>query len=481
MELSSPFLSCSPSLLAEEGCDSAFISNSNGDSDVFFGDSNLNVKLPLSPTSASIWRAVEENRTCHNDNTRPSDGRVQTPLEMFDPDTLFGILPDLDAAIAPPINTDDLLLLSPPPSFLSSPPREAPVKKEKTTTLLPKVPTGTPDAAASTRAPDFVFDPQRVWSTVFADRSILTSTEDDVEIRAKTRSDAPCLSVPERLYSSLKYEIRQCAVGPFTSKFDVLLSRICVVDAETGSEVLRNNLPAVKGTIEAALTKPTDKKRRHQSPLASSSVLEGNLRAQFHDISFHPNCTLYCWSISYFDPSDRNRPILIKCSPAFKVFARKPDNKRLSRKRKKDAFSNSDNDDEEYTTDGNSASIDSVSRGESRDTTDNPHKKIKSEPPASSCPPTSTNAVFEEFICKLDELVKCKDRLTEQERHVCLDLVVSKLLAADPSYFAALANSPQPSAADSFAPQQPDSSFILSPDCSSSSSFRRSPSTNLSF
>ena len=384
-----------------------------------------------------------------------------------------------DVSIATPLLLDD-------PSIKAR--SSAPTQNNKASTTPPNTCSASPSDAVSTttassRAPDFVFDPQRTWSTFFVDRLFLSSPDDDVEIRAKTRRDTPCLSVPERLYSSLKYEIKQRAVGPFVTKVPFLLSRICVVDAEKDHEVRPNNRPAVKGTIEAALVKPTDKKKKKKkqlppSPGATPPVLEGGLRPQFQDISFHSDHTLYCWHISYFAPSDLEHAILVKRSPSFKVFARKP-GKLSSRKRKRsaaDITQYSDDDDNNDDADTEEDKADDNDTGDAShggdpteqpgDAATNPPHKIAKKcccpTTAASCSSSCTNVIFDEFVCKLDELVKCKDRLTEQERHVCLDLVVSKLLAADPSYFSALTN-PSPSPTDTLLfQQQPDMSFILS-------------------
>lgn len=331
------------------------------------------------------------------------------------------------------------------------------------------------------RVPDFTFDPERTWKTVFVDRSFLSAGDDDVEVRAKTRCDTPCLSVPDRLYSSMKYEIRQRAVGQFVNKVPFLLSRISVVDPVSGLEVRRNNRPAVKGTIEAALVKPTDKKKKRPalaaSPNALPLVLEGNLRAQFQDISFHADHALYCWQISYFSPSDLEHAILTKRSPSFKVFARKPGNPAPTRKRKRDATASThDSDLEDYRNDDVTSQHTEDDSCEQKDTPETiVVAKSSKLPRVQAATAADGNVAFDDFVFKLDELVKCKDRLSAQERQVCLDLVVSQLLAADPSYFSSFLF---PSCS-----VPPSLDFLKSPTDTSPSPIQQSLSspTNLSF
>jgi len=126
-------------------------------------------------------------------------------------------------------------------------------------------------------------------------------------IGTKTRCEAPSPQVPETLYSSLKYEIKQriCA-SSVNEKF--IMGRISVVDSR-GSEVEKNLL---RGVVECALTKQ------------DAGDYEGTMKVQFVDCSYHHKKGDFSWRIQYFVPSDLETPILSLVSAPFKVFARKP-------------------------------------------------------------------------------------------------------------------------------------------------------------
>lgn len=340
------------------------------------------------------------------------------------------------------------------------------------------------------RVPDFIFDPTRTWTTVFKDPTFL-GPDGDVEVRAKTRCDEPCLSVPDRLYSSMKYEIIQRAVGQFVTSVPFLLSRITVVNSETSLEVRPNNRPAVKGSIEAALVKPTDKKKRQQqqqqqkqkqkqkqkpipSPNPGVPILEGQLRAQFQDISFHSDHTLYCWQINYFAPADLEHPVLTKRSPSFKVFARKPGKPIPTRKRKRgtansepeDPQANNNTTTEEY--DSNEQDSDATTSNSKKPKPNTPQEAASASSSSSAAP--DANPLLDEFRRKLDEVVRCRDRMTQSDKQSCLELVKSKLLAVDRSLSSLFPSSPSDSTdVLHFLNQQHPSSPSSSPDLTHSS------------
>lgn len=164
---------------------------------------------------------------------------------------------------------------------------------------------------------DEEFDPNREWSTVLKN-GLYFKEGDDIKISSKTRCEKPCFSVPEKIYSSLKYEVIQQTT--FGTALPFLHSRISAVEAGTFAEIKKEK-PVLKGTVEGALTHPPANK--HIDP----SRLTGNLKVQFNSevqLSFHHFRKEICWEIAYFEPSDLHTPILIKRSAPFKVFARKP-------------------------------------------------------------------------------------------------------------------------------------------------------------
>src|SRR5690606_382584 len=117
-------------------------------------------------------------------------------------------------------------------------------------------------------------------------------------------------AVPERMYSSLKYEIQLTASGQFIKNVPFILARIKVVDSKTFEVVKKNNKDVLKGVIESALTQSNNDKH----------VFNGTLKVQFVDISYHHEKREFCWEIHYFTPDDLQNPIIIKRSAAFRVY-----------------------------------------------------------------------------------------------------------------------------------------------------------------
>lgn len=154
---------------------------------------------------------------------------------------------------------------------------------------------------------------ERGWITVFVDEQF--GKDIKTELKSKTRCENACDEVPEKMYSSLKYEIRHHATGGLCSEVAFLLSRITVVDSVTSEEIKKGNKPMLKGVIESALTK---------QPGNSTDDLYGVLKCQFTDVSYHHNKKNFCWQVSLYRPEDLDNPIMIKRSAPFQVFARKP-------------------------------------------------------------------------------------------------------------------------------------------------------------
>lgn len=226
-----------------------------------------------------------------------------------------------------------------------------------------------------------VVDEKRTWSTVsFNEQFIKKEFLDKIKVTSKTRREKPSTTVPERLYSSLKYEIGLSAsLSAFTQELPFVLARIRVVDSETFEIVKKNKKDAMKGIIEGALTQNGNEKD-----------YKGFLKTQFIDLSYHHEKKEYRWEVHFFAPSDLENPILIKRSANFRVYARKP-NVNKDKKRKCGS------------------------------TTENvPRKKVSK---------------FAEFITRLDELVEFqKQNLKPEEKRRAMELVMSKFISIDPSY-----------------------------------------------
>nr|CAG4718462.1 unnamed protein product [Naegleria fowleri] len=173
----------------------------------------------------------------------------------------------------------------------------------------------------STAAASAMNNADRVWSTVYADPSVDLSS---VIVMIKTRRDKPSEYLPEKMYSSLKYEIIQKAKGGLLKNVPLLLCRASVVDAATLEEIKKKK-PVLKGNIESALTKePTNK---------NADEFECRMKVQF-DFSYHQDKRLVALVLKYYLNDKLDQPILIKRSCPLKVYARKPN--KTKRKREED-------------------------------------------------------------------------------------------------------------------------------------------------
>lgn len=147
-------------------------------------------------------------------------------------------------------------------------------------------------------------------------------------ITTKTRCETPSSQVPDVLYSSLKYEIKQTISASLIKDQQFILGRISVVDSQGKVASLNEKGNLLKGLVECALTKGKQ-----------TDDFEGTMKAQFVDCSYHHKKGDFCWLITYYLPSDLENSILSIQSAPFKVFARKP----TAKKRKNSNF-------EEFTT-----------------------------------------------------------------------------------------------------------------------------------
>lgn len=134
-----------------------------------------------------------------------------------------------------------------------------------------------------------------------------------VEVVVKTRSDKPSTEVPERMYSSLKYEFRQFVRGSCINKTTLLMSKIQVINPETNKEVKKNSASIIKGIVDGALTVD-----------ATGKQLTSRTKLQFTDVSYHHGKSQFSLQICYYLPSELNVPVLIIRSAPFQIFARRP-------------------------------------------------------------------------------------------------------------------------------------------------------------
>lgn len=122
-------------------------------------------------------------------------------------------------------------------------------------------------------------DPSRVFSLVEKDSNFaFDETKDKIKIEIKTRREKPNPLIPDRLYSSLKYQLKQTATGKFCQSLPFLHSVATVVDGTTFERIKKNGNDVLKGTIECSLAKPGKTK---------TCELRGEMCIQFTDLSFH--------------------------------------------------------------------------------------------------------------------------------------------------------------------------------------------------
>jgi hypothetical protein len=173
---------------------------------------------------------------------------------------------------------------------------------------------------------------ERNWKTLFVNPVALSNPEDtslSAKIDIRTRNDDPSKTVPERLYSSLKYEISHTIpIEMFGKDIAVIMAKVQVVNPyKHEEEIVKNNGKTVlKGA--SSMTPITIN--------AKQDALTCKQKIQFTDVSYHHEKKFFALKISYYKPANLKDPILVMLSAPFQVFARRPrKNRRTTKKRKK--------------------------------------------------------------------------------------------------------------------------------------------------
>jgi len=169
----------------------------------------------------------------------------------------------------------------------------------------------------------------RKWRILFSNPKIMSEYNEETpaiaSIEVRTRNDTTTGTVPERLYSSLKYEVTQeISSHIFGTSTAVLMSKLQVVNPYNfEEEILKTNGKSiVKGTSELV-------------PLTLNgnlSALYSKTKVQFTDVSYHHEKKYFALKVSYFDPNNLTEAIFVQMSAPFQVFARRPRRKSLKRK-----------------------------------------------------------------------------------------------------------------------------------------------------
>jgi len=168
----------------------------------------------------------------------------------------------------------------------------------------------------------------RKWRILFSNPKILSDYNEETpaiaSIEVRTRNDTTTGTVPERLYSSLKYEVTQEISSHHFGNTAVLMSKLQVVNPYNfEEEILKpNGKSIVKGTSELV-------------PLTLNgnlSSLYSKTKVQFTDVSYHHEKKYFALKVSYYDPNNLAEAIFVQMSAPFQVFARRPRRKSLKRK-----------------------------------------------------------------------------------------------------------------------------------------------------
>eukprot|EP01027_Heterolobosea_sp_BB2_P011070 GEZU01016146.1.p1 GENE.GEZU01016146.1~~GEZU01016146.1.p1 ORF type:complete len:399 (-),score=79.68 GEZU01016146.1:598-1794(-) len=139
----------------------------------------------------------------------------------------------------------------------------------------------------------------------------------NAKVLIKSRKEPAQLFVYDKLYSSIKYELHHSILAPSTVPF--LLAKLQVIDPATHQEIRKGgDKPICQGNTEAAISKRPD-----SDPYSSLCTLEGVMKLQITDVSYHHDKRKFCFKVSYFNPDDLAQPVLVLLSAPFQVFARR--------------------------------------------------------------------------------------------------------------------------------------------------------------
>jgi hypothetical protein len=252
----------------------------------------------------------------------------------------------------------------------------------------------------------------RIWKTVASKIEL-----ESLNIKLKTRRDAPSEIVPDKMYSSLKYEVHLTAVGSAIKQLPFLLARASVVDSQNLEKIsLPSSKGAVlKGDIEASMSKV---------PNGPANLVKGMLKIQLNsDLSYHHEKRLLCLVVEFFEPDSLESPVIIARSASLKCYARKPNKKYPKKKQAPTATEVSSKKRKKAPT--SSKVMDSPAAKKS---------KIENEVPVvvPSAQRTESDA-FTDFKKRLDDLMDVNASMQEDVRTMCMNYLFEKFVLSDPA------------------------------------------------
>lgn len=181
------------------------------------------------------------------------------------------------------------------------------------------------------------------WKVIHMDNALLG---DDCHFRLTIRSkgEQETSTLPENLYSSIKYHIRHCVSGSFlkNNSIEQLLVRLQIVDPNTLYEMKQNNKPIVRGVVESACLPPhkqktnsSKKQQKDQQPVpVNDDEISTSMKIQLTSCSYHHSRAKFAIMASYYRNSYQEQPIMVVISSPFLCFARKPQMKKTGSRRR---------------------------------------------------------------------------------------------------------------------------------------------------
>jgi hypothetical protein len=150
------------------------------------------------------------------------------------------------------------------------------------------------------------FPTQRGWKKVVGNIQ-------DFQISLECRGEKNTLSIPEKLYSPIKYTLNQSIKNPY-EKVSSWFFYAQLINSKTREEIFKNGKKILQ-TMEG------------KNPLvfnsASNSFCCSN-KFQITDSTYHYGGAQFILQIFYFTSADLENPVEVLESPAFQVLARKP-------------------------------------------------------------------------------------------------------------------------------------------------------------
>lgn len=238
---------------------------------------------------------------------------------------------------------------------------------------------------------------ERQWKVIYLSLQELQKCDTPqgmCRIYVRTRSEEPSVCVPERLYSSLKYEIHhEIPASIFGPKTPVMMAKVQIVNPNNADEEIckTNGTQVIKGTssmVAVTINQTMD-------------ALVCKQKVQFTDVSYHHEKKFFAFKISYYKPNNLKEPMLVMLSAPFQVFARRPRKVKKTKKRKSEAVEETQK-----------------KKLKKEETEADRIKKMKQEVKATA---------LQQFLDCLERLIQHKNALSEADRRVALDEVQKKL------------------------------------------------------